>query len=189
MLGSLDGAGSRYVPELQKISCKGPDGLNLVDRLRNWRPVVGELQSSKEFRGNWLKSVAEIFEDLGLNPTSSGTYILNASTAVKWIGLIATILTVLNQMFEEEEQSTSKVLDPDRVQAVTIFMRALYAIFSNEDLQDLFGLEPLKVITPTRVSWTIRGPHEDADSLEDSGELFLLSSSLRATVGILEIAS
>lgn len=67
-------------------------------------------------------------------------------------------------------------------------MRALYAIFSNEDLQDLFGLEPLKVITPTRVSWTIRGPHEDADSLEDSGELFLLSSSLRATVGILEIA-
>ena len=98
----------------QKISCKGPDGLNLVDRLRNWRPVVGELQSSKEFRENWLKSVAEIFEDLGLNPTSSGRYILNASTAVKWIGLIATILTVLNQMFEEEEQSTSKVLDPDR---------------------------------------------------------------------------
>lgn len=114
MLGSLDGAGSRYVPELQKISCKGPDGLNLVDGLGNWRPVVGELQSSKEFRGNWLKSVAEIFEDLGLNPTSSGRYILNASTAVKWIGLIATILTVLNQMFEEEEQSTSKVLDPDR---------------------------------------------------------------------------
>jgi hypothetical protein len=76
-------------------------------------------------RGNWLKSVAEIFEDLGLNPTSSGTYILNASTAVKWIGLIAAILTVLNQMFEEEEHSTNKVLDPDRVQAVTIFMRAL----------------------------------------------------------------
>jgi len=91
-------------------------------------------------------------------------------------------------MFEEEEESTSKVLDPDRVQAVTIFMRALYAIFCNEDLQDLFGLESLKMITPTRVSPAIRGPHEGADDLEDSGELFLISSSLRATGSILEIA-
>ena len=152
----------------RKVSCRDPDGLNLVDRLRNWRPFDGELQSSKEFRGNWLTSVAEIFEDFGLKPTSSGTYVLNASTAVKWIGLIATIFSLLNQMFEDEEQSTSEVLDSDRVQAVTIFMRALYAIFCNEELQDLFGLESLKMITPTRVTRIIHVSNEYAD--EDPGE-------------------
>jgi hypothetical protein len=172
----------------QKVSCRGPDGLNLVDRLRNWRPFVGELQSSKEFRGKWLQSVAEIFEDFGLKPTSSGTYILNASTAVQWIGLIATILGVLNHIFEEQEQSMSMVLDSDRVQAVTVFMRALYAIFCNEELQDLFGLESLKMIKPTRVIRTRRGAHEYADDVEeDSGELVFVStltpgqSSIRAT--------
>ncbi|KIM35673.1 hypothetical protein M413DRAFT_326741 [Hebeloma cylindrosporum] len=147
----------------QKVSYRGPDGLNLIDRLRNWRPFVGELQSSKEFRGNWFKSVGEIFEDLGLKPTSPGTYTLNASTAVKWIGLIATILTVLNRMFEEEEQSTSKVLDSDRVQVVAIFTRALYAIFCNEELQDLFGLESLKMVTPTKGTWPNLSADDDSD--------------------------
>lgn len=84
----------------RKVSCRGPDGLNLVDRLRNWRPFVGELQSSKEFS---LRASRRHSNTLGLKPTSSATYILNESTAVKWIGLVATILNVLNQMFEEQE--------------------------------------------------------------------------------------
>lgn len=119
------------------LSCRRSDSLNFVNRLRNCRSFVGELQSSKEFRGNWLKSVPEIFEDLGLKLTSYGTYILNSSTTVKWIALIATILSVLNQMFEDEEQSTSEVLNSDRVLAVTIFMRVVYEIFCNKGLQNL----------------------------------------------------
>jgi len=89
------------------------------------------------------------FRNCDLNPTATGKYILNAATAPKWIGAIAKILGVLRQIFKDESKdSKSKFLNTDRVQGVTAFMYTLYAILFNREVQDLFGLNSLKEITP-----------------------------------------
>lgn len=134
---------------LTSLSYWGRDELNLVERLRKWRPAEGELQSSKEFEPNWPESVAIFFSYHDLKPAAPGKYIMNTSTAPKWIGAIATILDVLRRVFKEESKdSTSKFLNKLRVEGVSIFTYILYAIICNRELQDLFGLSSLREITP-----------------------------------------
>lgn len=84
---------------------------------------------------------------------------MNASTAPKWIGFIASILDRLRQIFnaESKEPTTTiqngnkkterKFLDKGRVEAVVGLTRALDLIFINRELQNLFGLNSLRKIT------------------------------------------
>ena len=79
---------------------------------------------------------------------------MNASTAPKWIGAIATILDVLRRVFKEESKdSTSKFLNELRVEGVDLFTYILYAIICNRELQDLFGLNSLREIH--RSTWRL----------------------------------
>jgi hypothetical protein len=145
---------------VKSLSYWGTGEPDLVERLRKWRPAEGELQSSKEFEPNWPKSVATFFSYHDLKPTAPGKYIMNASTAPKWIGAIATILDVLRRVFKEESKdSTSKFLNKLRVEGVNIFTYILYAIICNRELQDLFGLNSLKEITPEYLAATHFNPN------------------------------
>ena len=96
---------------------------------------------------------------------------MNASTAPKWIGAIATILDVLRRVFKEESKdSTSKFLNELRVEGVDLFTYILYAIICNRELQDLFGLNSLREITPEYLAAThfIPNPQPGDSSPEES---------------------
>jgi len=106
-----------------------------------------------------------------LKPTGPGKYIMNASMAPKWIGAIATILDVLRRVFKEESKdSTSKFLNKLWVEGVNLFTYILYAIICNRELQDLFGLNSLKEITPEYLAAThvIPNPQPGESSAEES---------------------
>ena len=118
-----------------------------------------------------------------LNPTASGKYIINASTAPKWIGAIANLLDNLRQIFQyESKDSKENVLNKVRVRAVSTFTYTLYMIFCIRELQDLFGLNSLKEITPEKNSPDGYCNNTAKKSVEaDQGEFsffnFLTSSS------------
>ena len=87
------------------------DEPDLVECLRKWRPAKGE---SKEFKPSWLSdgSVALFFSLHDLNPTASGKYIMNTSTALKWIWAIANILDNLRRTFQVESNDNFLAFPP-----------------------------------------------------------------------------
>ena len=102
--------------------------------------------------------MAGFLDEHDLKPTSTGKYIMNASTAPKWIGFIASILDRLRQTFDDELKDSTmiqdgskkpdrKFLDKGRVEAVDSLTRVLYLIFGNRELQNLFGLDSLRKVT------------------------------------------
>ena len=110
-----------------------------------------------EFEPHWPRSVATFFghHDLPVNPTASGKYIIDASTAPKWIGAIANLLDDLRQTFKDEwRHGKPASLTQHSVYAVSTYTFTLYVIFCNRELQDLFGLKSLKAITPDYVAAT-----------------------------------
>jgi len=103
----------------------------------------------------------KLLSEYDLKPASSGKYIMDASTAPKWIGFIASILDSLQQIFDDEskeptmipnvdEEPTKKVFfDKGRVEAVNAFTRMFYSISRNRELQKLFTLYSLEEIRPS----------------------------------------
>jgi len=80
---------------------------------------------------------------------------MNASTAPKWIGAITNLLDDLRQTFKDESKDGKPdFLTQHSVYAVSTYTYTLYVIFCNRELQDLFGLNSLKAITPDYVVTT-----------------------------------
>jgi hypothetical protein len=105
--------------------------------------------------------MVKLLSEYDLKPASSGKYIMDASTAPKWIGFIASILDSLQQIFNDEskepmmipnvdEKPTKKMFfDKGRVEAVDAFTRMLFLISRNRELQRLFTLYSLEEIRPS----------------------------------------
>jgi hypothetical protein len=121
--------------------------------------------------------MVKLLSEYDLKPASSGKYIMDASTAPKWIGFIASILDSLQQIFDDEskeptmisnvdEKPTKKMFfDKGRVEAVDAFTRMLYSISRNRELQRLFTLYSLKEIRPSTLG-TISNHHLENESPE-----------------------
>jgi len=60
MPGSSDDAGSQYVPDFKKSRTKGPDGLNLVGRLRNWSPPLAVAHQAPALHNTVLTTILSL---------------------------------------------------------------------------------------------------------------------------------
>jgi len=175
---------SSIYKRINKLSHWGGEEPDLVERLRKWRPAKGELQLTVEFEPHWPRSVATFFGHHDLNPTASGKYIINASTAPKWIGAIANLLDDLRRTFEDEwKHGKLASLTQHSVYAVSTYTYTLYVIFCNRELQDLFGLNSLKAITPDYVAATHIVPSAQREKSSPDGNRSNIDQSAEADHG------